>query len=583
MTAAPTSTTKPPGSQDGNRSPTLPATSYGWDASNNRTSSTGGTTTTTQTYDQRDRPASISVTGPGAPQTDVITSNARGDITNIGSRQLSYTALDELRTDGTHTYAYDALGRVASRDSTALQYDGTAPKPATVPAGAGSTETLSRRPDGQPAFSNATSSTNARAQLHDSHGNISGGLTATGTITGTNGFDPFGVPTSGSAILASAMPPANASSAFGYQGDWTDPSTGAVNMSARWYDPRVGTFLTRDQIDLPTREAASVNRYGYATGNPSTRSDPSGHCTTVPLTCPGVGSGLLTVGTFDGTSDFLLWEAELAASRATTGLAAATAEFLTADAGVDVGVGIGSAIAPEIAIGALAIAGLGVLFDLVFATTAPPAVHVPTTVAPPPSGLPTLTRQTINWTRAPSTTFQTVSVTNGIRTTTNTTHQIQTTTTANTFSNGATQTGTVTSSIVNGSETFSEPVVNPFRPGWTYKQYAPIGAVEAPNATGAPSAGECGLGGSISSCQLPTRGPTACTGVNATARLCVAAEPAAGPAGASQANAPQTQTGGSTSGRGSPSLDAGPVTQPGGAGMGGRGGRNKRAAAARGL
>jgi RHS repeat-associated protein len=524
---------------------TLPAVSYGWDASNNRTSSTDGTTTTTQTYDQRDRPASIAVTGPGAPQTDVITSNARGDITNIGSRQLSYTALDELQTDGSHTYAYDALGRVASRDSTALQYDGMAPKPATVPAGAGSTETVSRRPDGQTVFSNATSSTNARAQLLDSHGNIIGGLTATGTIAGTNGFDPFGVPTSGSAILAGATPPADASSAFGYQGDWTDPTTGAVNMSARWYDPRVGTFLTRDQTDLPTREAASVNRYGYAAGNPSTHSDPSGHCTTVPLTCPGVGTSFGTVGTFDGTSDFLLWEAELAASRATTGVAAATAEFLTADAGVDVGVGVGAAAAPEIAIGALAIAGLGALFDLVFATNAPPAVHVPTAVAPPPSGLPTLTRQTINWTRAPSTTSQTVSVTNGIRTTTNTTHQIQTTNTTNTFSNGANQRGSVTSSIVTGSDTFSEPVVNPFRPGWTYQQYTRTGAVEAPNTTGAPTAGECGLGGSISSCQLPTRGPTACTGVNATARLCVAAEPAAGPAGASQANAPQTQTGGS--------------------------------------
>ena len=33
---------------------------------------------------------------------------------------------------------------------------------------------------------------------------------------------------------------------LGYQGHYTDPSTGLVDMAARWYNPSTGSFTSND-------------------------------------------------------------------------------------------------------------------------------------------------------------------------------------------------------------------------------------------------------------------------------------------------------------------------------------------------
>jgi RHS repeat-associated protein len=54
-----------------------------------------------------------------------------------------------------------------------------------------------------------------------------------------------------------------------YAGEYKDPTWGGYYLRARWYDPRLHTFLSRDPM-------ANLNRYNYADGNPVSRVDPDG-------------------------------------------------------------------------------------------------------------------------------------------------------------------------------------------------------------------------------------------------------------------------------------------------------------------
>lgn len=89
-----------------------------------------------------------------------------------------------------------------------------------------------------------------------------------GQIALMQNYDPFGNPTQ---IVGS--PP----SVFGYTGEQTD-STGLVFLRARYYNARVGRFLTADSLIPDPLRSIGWNRYAYANNNPILYVDPSGHC-----------------------------------------------------------------------------------------------------------------------------------------------------------------------------------------------------------------------------------------------------------------------------------------------------------------
>jgi RHS repeat-associated protein len=79
--------------------------------------------------------------------------------------------------------------------------------------------------------------------------------------------------------------------ALGYQGGYTDPATGLVDMGARWYNPATGGFTSADTLLTTTGPGDSTTAtvgnplaegapgpYGYAADNPLTITDPTGHC-----------------------------------------------------------------------------------------------------------------------------------------------------------------------------------------------------------------------------------------------------------------------------------------------------------------
>jgi RHS repeat-associated protein len=62
----------------------------------------------------------------------------------------------------------------------------------------------------------------------------------------------------------------------GFTGYIKDPETGLYYAKARYYDPRVGRFITQDPEEGKPMQPPSLHRYLYAYANPTVYTDPSG-------------------------------------------------------------------------------------------------------------------------------------------------------------------------------------------------------------------------------------------------------------------------------------------------------------------
>ena len=96
----------------------------------------------------------------------------------------------------------------------------------------------------------------------DQHDDLAGTFTPAGTaLASSTTYGPWGQ------VIAATGPAVE----IGYQGQWTDPLTGQVNMGSRFYSPSKGSFLNKDTA--PSGGSA----YAYADDNPVSLTDPSGH------------------------------------------------------------------------------------------------------------------------------------------------------------------------------------------------------------------------------------------------------------------------------------------------------------------
>ena len=89
----------------------------------------------------------------------------------------------------------------------------------------------------------------------------------TGNLGPSTDYDPWGAPTT----TATAPTP------LGFQAGYTDPDTGLVDAHARWYDPTLGAFTSRDTLTLKPGPVAQPNRYLYANASPLNGIDDDGH------------------------------------------------------------------------------------------------------------------------------------------------------------------------------------------------------------------------------------------------------------------------------------------------------------------
>ncbi len=87
---------------------------------------------------------------------------------------------------------------------------------------------------------------------------------AAGNVLTTRSFDPYGVPLDG-----------NGGAPFGYTGEQTD-ATGLVFLRARYMQPGLGRFLSRDPWSGDELRPGSMNGWIYVVCNPINSVDPTG-------------------------------------------------------------------------------------------------------------------------------------------------------------------------------------------------------------------------------------------------------------------------------------------------------------------
>ncbi|MEQ4724913.1 RHS repeat-associated core domain-containing protein [Nonomuraea sp. B19D2] len=240
-------------------------TAYEWDAAGNRTKAGNATFT----YDERNRLDS----GDGTdytytPRGTLATSTKGGATTNY-----TFDAFDRLIADGDSLYSYDALDRITSRiRSTAKQifaYAGLGNDLAAITDSGGAVQAKYARDAGGGLLGLKEGTGAAVAALSDLHGDLV--ATFTTALQTSTAYDPFGTVTTQT----------SAKTNLGYQGEYTDPDTGKVNMHARWYQPGTGTFTSRDTASLPPNPSVQANHYTYANASPLTGTDPTGHYTVI--------------------------------------------------------------------------------------------------------------------------------------------------------------------------------------------------------------------------------------------------------------------------------------------------------------
>jgi RHS repeat-associated protein len=249
-------------------------TSYGYDADGDLTQEGG----TSYSYNAQDQPVS-STTTAGTTSYGYTLSGALASVTPPSGSAQDYTsnAYGQTATvPGGISYAYDALGRLATRatssGTTSLAYSGTGETLASD-----GTTSYSYDPAGNLVASDPSGGS-AGIALTDVHGDVTGSFspaTSTTSLTASAAYSPYGAVTAASGTMGS----------LGYQGQYTDPSTGDTDMSARWYAPSTSTFTSSDSTTtgMPDPSAISGTPYGYVNGDPLTNADPTGHYAT-PVT-----------------------------------------------------------------------------------------------------------------------------------------------------------------------------------------------------------------------------------------------------------------------------------------------------------
>jgi RHS repeat-associated protein len=226
---------------------------YAYDDSGNRVQAG----TRTFTYDQRNQLVSDS-----AGSTFEYTARGTLASTTIGGQTTATKtdAFNQVVSQGVSSnYTYDGLGRVIQNG---LAYTGLG----NDVAADGSAVYIRDTAD---SLVGVKSASGQRYAWTDAHTDVVGEFTAVGTtLAGSVAYDPWGKVVAAAGMIGK----------LGYQQEWTDQTTGKVNMWSRWYDPQTGAFDTRDTAtNSPTPASGAANRFAYAEGDPMSNTDSTGN------------------------------------------------------------------------------------------------------------------------------------------------------------------------------------------------------------------------------------------------------------------------------------------------------------------
>ncbi len=285
------------------------STAYQYDDSNNRASISviGGTEpyTTTYTYDFNNRLVAECKTTSNSAVTIDYEYDSNGNQIGKGS--------DEYKFDG-----FNQLIQVDNGDVCSYTYDGNGLRTGKIIGNAATVQIwdgdqLVYEVDGNGALIESyirginliKSANDAGASIHylfSGHGDVVQLTGTTGDIVKSYNYDAFG---------NEKNPDPSDTNVFRYSCEYFDKETGSYYLRARYYDPKVGRFITEDSYLGKASDPLSLNRYTYCYNNPNKYTDPIGH---IPVNMDsknywdmfdlfqGIGAGVLEDYTY-GISD----------------------------------------------------------------------------------------------------------------------------------------------------------------------------------------------------------------------------------------------------------------------------------------
>ena len=277
--------------------------SYTYDANNNRKQMTIGNKTTAYQYNKNDELIRTDTLHTDTEKNDVViykndkngnqlatvnrseipaeakdTSYIDVDVT-LGDNQLNdnvvnhYNALNQLTETLTKNYkvsfTYDAeglrTGKTVNGEKTVYVWDGDQVVMELSKGGAVQKRYIRGN---DLVYADKGENTEKTYYVTDMHGNVVQLLDESGNVTKTYEYDSFG---------NEVKPEKKDENPYRYCGEYYDKETEEVYLRARYYEPSVGRFITRDTYTGESDEPLSLHLYTYCENDGVNAWDPSGH------------------------------------------------------------------------------------------------------------------------------------------------------------------------------------------------------------------------------------------------------------------------------------------------------------------
>ena len=282
--------------------------SYTYDANNNRKQMTIGNKTTAYQYNKNDELLRTDTLHTDTEKNDVViykndkngnrlatvnrseipaeakdTSYIDVDVT-LGDNQLNdnvvnhYNALNQLTETLTKNYkvsfTYDAeglrTGKTVNGEKTVYVWDGDQVVMELSKGGAVQKRYIRGN---DLVYADKGENTEKTYYVTDMHGNVVQLLDESGNVTKTYEYDSFG---------NEVRPEKKDENPYRYCGEYYDKETEEVYLRARYYEPGVGRFITRDTFTGENDEPLSLHLYTYCANDGVNMVDPSGHNRVIP-------------------------------------------------------------------------------------------------------------------------------------------------------------------------------------------------------------------------------------------------------------------------------------------------------------